>query len=80
MYENECVCGVRFDNNCAHFLSNWMIEDRGLSGVKNAAGTYCCTAGRPIRAKEMRVAVFESVLGLSKHFNPPSFGFILLFF
>ena len=24
-YENKCVCEHRYDNNCAHFLSNALI-------------------------------------------------------
>ena len=81
MYENKCVCGTKYDNNCAHYLANWMIEDLGLTSVKNA-GAANCPAGRPIRAKEMASVpgekkfpgVFESVLGLTKHKSPPAGG------
>jgi hypothetical protein len=34
----------------------------------NPPGTYCCAAGRPLRAKEMR-GVFTSI-GLRRHHNP----------
>ena len=67
-YTNSCVCGEKFTNNCAHYLSNWMINNNVLS--KNPAGTYCCKKGRPIRAKEMR-KVFVN-LGLTKSYNAPS--------
>ena len=67
-YTNSCVYGEKFTNNCAHYLSNWMINNNALS--KNPAGTYCCKEGRPIRAKEMR-KVFVN-LGLTKSFNAPS--------
>lgn len=79
MYENKCVCGKSYPkNNCAHFLSNWMIEEKGISAVKNPSGIECCSAGRPIRAKEMagvdiRPGVFERI-GLRKHDNPPPSG------
>lgn len=66
-YTSSCVCGNTFDNNCAHFLSNWMINNNKIS--KNPSGCYCCKEGRPIRAKEMR-NVFTS-MGLTKKFNPP---------
>ena len=68
-YSNSCVCGEKFTNNCAHFLSNWMIKNGDLS--PNPSGTYCCKSGRPVRAKEMR-NVFTNELGLSRSFNPPS--------
>ncbi|PRP73502.1 hypothetical protein PROFUN_02511 [Planoprotostelium fungivorum] len=32
-YTNSCICGVRFDNNCAHFLSNWMMRTGRLATV-----------------------------------------------
>ena len=70
-YTNSCVCGKKFDNNCAHFLSNWMIKNGDLSC--NPSGAYCCESGRPIRAKEMR-NVFVNNLRLTKHFNPPKGG------
>uniref|UniRef100_A0AC34FVH0 SWIM-type domain-containing protein n=1 Tax=Panagrolaimus sp. ES5 TaxID=591445 RepID=A0AC34FVH0_9BILA len=60
-YENACVCGKRFDNNCAHFLSNWLIKNDKME-VK-LPGCYPCSAGRPIRAKEVREYF------LMKHFN-----------
>ena len=67
-YTNSCVCGKRFENNCAHFLSNWMINNGNLSSYPS--GAYCWDSGRPIRAKEMR-NVFVNSLGLYRHFNPP---------
>lgn len=67
-YENRCPCGVQFDNNCAHYLSNWMILNNWIK--RSPPGCYCCTSGRPLRAKEMR-NVFLS-MGLKKSLNPPS--------
>ncbi len=67
-YTNSCECGERFNNNCAHFLTNWMIKNGAIS--QNPSGCYCCQKGRPVRAKEVR-NVFVS-MGLSKHYNPPS--------
>eukprot|EP00164_Ancoracysta_twista_P000162 GFYU01000234.1.p1 GENE.GFYU01000234.1~~GFYU01000234.1.p1 ORF type:complete len:113 (+),score=17.56 GFYU01000234.1:368-706(+) len=67
-YQNSCECGTRYENNCAHFLSNWMIR-RGKLSPRPSDSTYNCPAGRPLRAKDMR-DVFKS-LGLESHFNPP---------
>ena len=58
-----------------------MIKELGFSAIKNA-GAANCPSVRPIRAKEMASVrkeqkfpgVFESVLGLTKHFNPPVGG------
>ena len=70
-YTNSCVCRKQYTNNCAHYLSNWMINNNVLS--TNPSGAYCCDSGRPIRAKEMR-NVFTNTLGLSRSFNPPKNG------
>ena len=70
-YTDSCECGERFTNNCAHFLSNWMIKNNIMS--ENPGTAYCCTSGRPIRAKEMR-KVFTDTLGLTRSFNPPKNG------
>lgn len=67
-YTNSCPCEEKFEGNCAHYLTNWMINNEMLS--TNPKGIYCCKKGRPIRAKEMR-GVFEKILKLTKHFNPP---------
>ena len=60
-YSNSCACGQRYDNNCAHFLSNALIEG-GFSAIDGGDGCdlrtvngFCvCKSGRPIRAKELR--------------------------
>lgn len=70
-YTDSCVCGKSYANNCAHYLSNWMINNNVMS--KNPGKAYCCDSGRPIRAKEMR-DVFTGTLGLTKSFNPPKSG------
>ena len=70
-YTDSCVCGKSYTNNCAHYLSNWMINNNVMS--KNPGKAYCCDSGRPIRAKEMR-DVFTGTLGLTKSFNPPKSG------
>lgn len=55
-YANRCVCGYRYDNNCAHFLSNAMIlvnyNDLKTSSLITKGGR--CSLSRPIRAKDMR--------------------------
>ena len=70
-YTGGCVCGKAYDNNCAHYLSNWMINNGTIS--KNPQGCYCCSSGRPIRAKEMR-GVYSNVMGLTRNFNQPKSG------
>ena len=54
-YINSCICGEKFSNNFSHFLSNWMINNKG---------TYCSKSGR-------NREVFINSLNLSKSFNPP---------
>ena len=66
-YTGSCVCGKAYDNNCAHYLSNWMIENKTLN--KSPSGCHCCAQGRPLRAKEMR-DVFIA-MGKTKTFNAP---------
>ena len=70
-YTNSWVCGKKYENNCAHYLTNWMIKKGVLSC--NPKGAYYCESGRPIRAKEMR-NVFINNLNLSRSFNPPKNG------
>jgi hypothetical protein len=62
--ELSCVCGQRYPNNCAHFLSNYLIN-AGISELKNYPGFQVCASGRPIRAFEVekwasRNAIVES--------------------
>ncbi|KAH7697882.1 hypothetical protein AAVH_35031, partial [Aphelenchoides avenae] len=48
------TCGGSFNGaNCAHYLSQWLIES-GRCDVLFPTDTVCCPTGRPIRAKEMR--------------------------
>lgn len=58
-----CICGNKegYKNNCAHYLSNAMIIggyseiDGGTGREKRIVNGFCvCSAGRAIRAKEMR--------------------------
>uniref|UniRef100_A0A914EP22 Uncharacterized protein n=1 Tax=Acrobeloides nanus TaxID=290746 RepID=A0A914EP22_9BILA len=56
-YKDSCVCGKPEDNNCAHYLTNWMILNGNMSA--NPPGCYCCSSGRPIRAKEVRDYIFK---------------------
>ena len=69
MSDSSYVYGKVYENNCAHFLTNWMIETRKLNA--NLPGIYCCSKGKPLRVKEMR-KVYTQVLGLTKNFNPLS--------
>lgn len=48
-YYHGCVCGTRYNNNCAHFLSNACYPTASGFPRKYAK----CPAGRLIRAKEM---------------------------
>ena len=61
-YTPYCICGYRYINNCAHFLSNALIKagfsdiDGGTStlDMRRRNGYIVCRSGRPIRAKELR--------------------------
>lgn len=60
-YTGTCACGKAYSNNCAHYLSDALIKGgySELDGGKGADmrivhGRCVCTAGRPIRAKELR--------------------------
>ena len=60
-YTGSCKCGHRYDNNCAHFLSNALIDggfsdiDGGSGGDLRLVNGFCvCRSGRPVRAKELR--------------------------
>ena len=74
MFERTCICGKDYGNNCAHYLANWMIMHGQLD--PNPPGAYCCDAGRPLRAKEMRT-IFSNTLRLNMHHNaPPGYSYI----
>ena len=60
-YDNSCSCGFRYENNCAHFLSNALIKggfsqlDGGIgSNFRKRNGMIVCRTGRPVRANELR--------------------------
>ena len=63
-YTDSCDCGHKYDNNCAHYLSNALILggfseiDGGKGGKKGefriVNGFYVCSSGRPVRAKQLR--------------------------
>lgn len=50
LYEDKCDCGDRYENNCAHFLSNALIK----AGFRMPSWGAKCRSGRMIRAKELR--------------------------
>lgn len=60
-FSRECPCGEDLGNNCAHYLSDALI-DAGydeLDGGEGARyrkrnGRIVCKHGRPVRAKELR--------------------------
>ena len=63
----SCACGEGFKgSNCAHYLSNALIE-AGYSSIDGGSGDlfrivngYCvCKSGRPVRAKELRNMFFS---------------------
>ena len=60
-FTGSCACGQHLENNCAHFLSEALIQAgfTELDGGKGANerqknGRVVCSSGRPIRAKELR--------------------------
>jgi hypothetical protein len=50
-YSNSCVCGIHYENNCAHFLTNAMA----LCGATFPSSLARCPKGRLLRAKEALV-------------------------
>ncbi|MFI8735364.1 hypothetical protein ACIGKM_05565 [Ectopseudomonas toyotomiensis] len=52
-YYNGCTCGGRYDNNCAHFLSNAFILAGYRDLLTSSIITARCSHGRPIRAQDM---------------------------
>lgn len=59
---NSCSCGIRYADNCAHYLSNALIKGgfseldggNGKDLRKERNGMIVCRTGRPVRAKELR--------------------------
>ncbi len=82
-YSNSCVCGERYDNNCAHFLTNALILG-GYSAIDGGKGAdmrirngFCvCKSGRPIRAKELRTWFGDN---WSKYSSPKNTGLMLAY-
>ena len=68
-YSSSCVCEKDLVDNCAHYLSNWMIERGTIDAYPAGCGAYC-EKGRPIRAKKMR-DVYVNIMGLTRSFNAP---------
>jgi len=76
-YSNYCECGKSFDdNNCAHYLTNWMILNNIIEPYPD--NCECCDSGRPIRAKEVRDNVFKNLLNLKSHDEPQRKFFVTL--
>ena len=74
-YNHSCDCGFRYDNDCAHSLSNALIAGN-YSTLKNGAGFEVCKGkGRPIRARELRSMFFIRNWGNPKY-NPPRDGIV----
>ncbi len=53
-YQNECLCGHAYANNCAHYLSH-AFADAGYTNILKplAAIEARCASKRPIRARNM---------------------------
>ena len=80
----SCDCGHDYGTmNCAHFLSNALIN-AGFSAInggkggdmRNVKGFCVCRSGRPIRAKELR-SWFNTKW--TKHSKPPKDGIIAIY-
>lgn len=54
-YKGSCVGGDKFDNNCAHFLSDAFLRAgyKELAPSCDCINARCTPAGRPIRARDM---------------------------
>ena len=82
-YSHSCVCGEKYKNNCAHYLSNALIEAKysDIDGGKGAnfriVNGFCvCRSGRPVRAKELRDWFGKE---WSFHSLPPTDGIVLVY-
>lgn len=60
-FDRGCECGEDLGNNCAHYLSDALIEagysqlDGGSGGLyRRRNGRVVCKEGRPVRAAELR--------------------------
>uniref|UniRef100_A0A914WNH3 SWIM-type domain-containing protein n=1 Tax=Plectus sambesii TaxID=2011161 RepID=A0A914WNH3_9BILA len=74
-YTNSCSCGHSYDgNNCAHYLTNWMIKNGWLS-TSPGKSTANCRTGRPIRAKDVR-KIFRDKYGAPTRYEPAGNSFI----
>uniref|UniRef100_A0A915NR90 Uncharacterized protein n=1 Tax=Meloidogyne floridensis TaxID=298350 RepID=A0A915NR90_9BILA len=79
-YVNSCKCKSPKENNCAHYLSNWLIENSKLSSNPKGS-TATCSEGRVLRAKDLASGfgknavgfgnIFKNEMGLSMSHNPP---------
>ena len=49
-YSHICACGLKYTNNCAHYLSNAFIQAGYTDLLYFNQITARCAAGRPIRA------------------------------
>lgn len=52
-YYAGCTCGTRYDNNCAHFLSNAFVLAGYGDLLTSSLITARCPHKRPIRAQDM---------------------------
>ena len=76
-YTNSCECGGSYDGlNCAHFLSNSLIN-AGFTELKTKDGLYRCPGLRPIRSKELR-DWFKEKWGFP-HSEPPKEGCCMVY-
>lgn len=74
-YTGTCTCGTRYNNNCAHFLTNAFA----LAGATFPAGAAKCPAGRMIRAKEVLAWWKTFSTGFQNNHNSISNGYWMVY-
>jgi hypothetical protein len=73
LYRGKCECGVTYDNNCAHFLTDAMVR-AGLPSAFPVASEKC-SAGRLIRAKECLAWFRDISTGFAANHDSLSSGY-----
>ena len=75
-YQNHCKCGVSYDGlNCAHFLSNTLINT-GFTELGKLEDAATCPSCRPIRAKELHKWFKDNFTFCP---DPPTDGYTLVY-
>ncbi|KAH7723128.1 hypothetical protein AAVH_09384 [Aphelenchoides avenae] len=67
-FKKSCACGISFHRDNVHYFCDWLIRNDIME--PKLPGCYCCPAGRPVRAKELREHFFMK--RFKRTFTPPA--------